>query len=64
MKYSVTNFRGKFRGPFLESPGNFLGPKLNIQIKIQRIRVRILAGKLLQFISLTGSFITLDEKLL
>ena len=26
--------RGKFWGPFLESPGNFSGPKSNIQIEI------------------------------
>ena len=32
-------------GPFLESPGNFAGPKSNIQIKIWRIRVRVLANK-------------------
>ena len=28
------NFCLKARGPFLESPGNFLGPKSNIQIQI------------------------------
>ena len=28
------NFRLKARGPFLESPGNFSGPKSNIQIQI------------------------------
>ena len=34
-------------GPFLESPGNFLGPKSNIQMEIERIRVLVLASKLL-----------------
>ena len=31
------------RGPFLESPGNFSGPKSNIQIEIWSIRERVLA---------------------
>ena len=52
------------RGPFLESPGNFSGPKSNIQIEIKRIRARVLASKLLHFVSLTDSFIMLDAKLL
>ena len=46
------------RGPFLESPGNFMGPKSNIQIEILRIRARVL----LHFVSLTDSFIMLDAK--
>ena len=29
----ITIFQGT-RGPFLESPGNFTGPKSNIQIEI------------------------------
>ena len=57
------NTTGKAWGPFLESPGNFSGPKLNIQIEIYRIRARVLASKLLCFVSLTDSFITLDAKL-
>ena len=52
------------RGPFLESPGNFSGPKSNIQIEIKRIRARVLASKLLHFVSLTDSFMMLDAKLL
>ena len=52
------------RGPFLESPGNFSGPKSNIQIEIKRIRARLLASRLLHFVSLTDSFIMLDAKLL
>ena len=52
------------RGPFLESPVNFSGPKSNIQIEIKRIRARVLASKLLHFVSLTDSFIMLDAKLL
>ena len=51
-------------GPFLESPGNFTGPKSNIQIEIKRIRARVLASKLLHLVSLTDSFIMLDAKLL
>ena len=51
-------------GPFLESPVNFSGPKSNIQIEIKRIRARLLASKLLHFVSLTDSFIMLDAKLL
>ena len=53
-----------FRGPFLESPGNFSGPKSDFQIEIQRIRARVLANKLLLFVSLTDSFIMLNAKLL
>ena len=51
-------------GPFLESPGNFLGPKSNTQIEISRLRAQVLASKLHHFVSLTDSFIMLDAKLL
>ena len=51
-------------GPFLESPGNFTGPKSNIEIEILRISARALASKLLHFVSLTDSFVMLDSKLL
>ena len=51
-------------GPFLESPVNFSGPKSNIEIEIKRARTRVLASKLLHFVSLTNSFIMLDAKLL
>ena len=49
---------------FLESPANFSGLKSDIQIEIQRKRARILANKLLHFVSLSDSFIMLDAKLL
>ena len=52
------------RGPFLESPGNFSGPKSNIQIEIKRIRARVLASKILYFVLLTHILIMLDAKLL
>ena len=54
------------RGPFLQSPDNFSGRKSNIQIEIKRIRgrARVLASKILHFVSLTDSFIMLDVKLL
>ena len=51
-------------GPFPESPVNFSGPKSNIQIEIKRVTARVLASKLLRFVSLTDSFIMLDAKLL
>ena len=52
-------------GPFLESPGNLSGPKSNFQIEIQRIRARVLANKLLHFVSfITDSFMMLNAKLL
>ena len=51
-------------GPFLESPVNLSGPESNIQIEIKRIRARVLASKLLHFVSLTDVFILLDAKLL
>ena len=43
-------------GPFLQNPNIFSGPKSNIQIEIQRIRSRVLANKILHFVSLTDSF--------
>ena len=52
------------RGPFPQSPENFSGPKSNIQIEIKRIKARVLASKILHFVSLTDSFIMLDAKLL
>ena len=51
-------------GPFLESLGNFSGPKSNIQNEIKRIRGLVLASKILHFVLLTDSFIMLDAKLL
>ena len=51
-------------GPFLESSGNFSGPKSNFQTEKQKIRARVLVNKLLHFVSLTDSFIMLDAKLL
>ena len=51
-------------GPFLERPGNFPGPTSNIQVEIKRVRARVLAKKLLHFVSWTDSFIMLDAKLL
>ena len=48
--------------PFLASSGNYSGPKSNIQIKIERIRARVLASKLLRFVSSTDGFIMLDVK--
>ena len=53
-----------FRGPFFQSSDNFSGPKSNIQIEIKRIRARVLASKIVHFVSLSDSFIMLDEKLL
>ena len=38
-------------GPFLERPGNFPGTKSNIQVEIKRVRARVLAKKLLHFVS-------------
>ena len=55
---------GRDWGPFLESPGDFSGPKSKIQIEIKRIRARFLARKRIHFVSLTDSFIMLDAKLL
>ena len=52
------------RAPFLESPSNLSGLESNIQIEIERIRARVLASKLLYFVSLTDSFIMLHAKLL
>ena len=51
-------------GPFLESAVNFSGPKSKFQTEKQKIRARVLVNKLLHFVSLTDSFITLNAKLL
>ena len=59
LKYQIPSW-----GPFLKRPGNFPGPKSNIQVEIKRVRARVLAKKLLHFVSLTDSFIMLDAKLL
>ena len=69
MESETAKRRKKYsRGPFLERPGNFSGPKSNIQVEIdssrKRVWARILAKKLLHFVSLTDSFIMLDAKLL
>ena len=61
-KVKVTAYRSW--GPFLESRGKFSGPKSNIQIEIYRIRARVLASKILHFVSLIDCFIMLDAKLL
>ena len=46
------------RGPFLKSLGNFSCPKSIIQIEIKKkIRARVLASKLLHFVSLIDGFI-------
>ena len=60
MQYTVE----RIRGPFLESPGNFSGPKSNIVIEIKRLKARVLASKLLHFVLVTDSFIKLDAQLL
>ena len=52
------------RGPFLETPGNLSGPKSSIHSEIKGLKARVLASKLLHFISLAGSFILLDASLL
>ena len=44
--------------------GDFSGPKSNFQIEIKQMRARVLASKLLHFVSLTDGFILLDAKLL
>ena len=49
---------------FSKGPVTLWGPKSNIQIEIKRIRARVLARKLLHFVSLTDGFIMLDAKLL
>ena len=49
--------RVPLRGPYLQSPDNFSGPKSNIEIQIKGMRARVLASKLLHFVLLTDSFI-------
>ena len=62
--FNSTQSMSYTRGRFLESPGDFSGPKSNIQIEIYRKRARVVASKLRHFVSLTDSFIMLDAKLL
>ena len=52
------------RGPFLERPRNFLGPKANFKIRICWIGAQFLAHKPVNFASLTDSFIISFSKLL
>ena len=52
------------RGPFLENPGNFSGPEIKYSTRHIRIRARILATKLLHFVSLADSSIIVDARLL
>ena len=59
--HSVTTTK-KTRGPFLESPGSFSGPKLKFEIKIRRLVALVLAGKPVHFASLTDSYIVLVSK--
>ena len=61
---ALVSILSRLWGPFLESPDNFSGPKSNFRIELQRIRGRVLANKLLHFVSLTDSFNMLDAKLL
>ena len=49
--------RVPLRGPYLQSPDNFSGPKSNIEMQIKGMRALVLASKLLHFVSLTDSFI-------
>ena len=55
--YQTTPFFQNTRGPILESPGNFSGPKFNIQIKIWGIKAQVLTDKTGHFVLLTDSFI-------
>ena len=50
--------------PFLERPDNFSGPKPNFEIKTSWIAAKFLAHKLVNFASLTDSFIVSFSKLL
>ena len=58
---TTENKSSKWRGRFLESPGNFSGPKSNILIEIQRVRAQIMGSKLLHFVSIADSFIMLIQ---
>ena len=52
------------RGPFLERPGNFSGPKANFKIKTCWIVPQFLAHEPIKIASFTDSFIVLFSKLL
>ena len=52
-----TRVRVPLRGLYLQSPDNFSGPISNIEMQIKGMRARVLASKLLHFVSLTDSFI-------
>ena len=47
LKSTVFHTRFKIWGPFLQSPDNFSGAKLNIQIEIKGIRARVMASKII-----------------
>ena len=62
--FCFLTWRQPGQGPFLQSPDNFSGPKSYIQIEVKRIRARVLANKILHFVSLADNCIMLDAKLL
>ena len=60
-RFALTIWRSRVRVPlrglYLQSPDNFSGPISNIEMQIKGMRARVLASKLLHFVSLTDSFI-------
>ena len=59
-----SRFYSKARGPFLERPGNFSGPKANFEIKTCLIVAQFLAHKPVNSASLTDTFIVSFSRLL
>ena len=59
-----SRFYSKARGPFLERPGNFSGPKANFEIKTCWIVAQFLAHKPVNSASLTDTFIVSFSRLL
>ena len=54
----------KDKGPFLESAGNFSGPRTDFNIETLRILAPALAHKPVRFVSSTNSCVLLPSKLL
>ena len=52
------------RGPFLESPDNFWGPRPEFGIKTQRLVAGVLAHKRVHSVSLTDTSIVLLSKII
>ena len=60
----VVTFNFRPRGPFLEAPGNLMGPKSDFEIKVSRKVGRVVTSNEVRFVSLANNFTVQYSKLL